>query len=55
MTVSVTFKIGKSLISDLKLLLRYGECACVWCQRSVSWAPAYRCTGIRVSSLLVFN
>lgn len=35
MTVSVTFKICKSLISDLKLLLRYGECACVWCQRSV--------------------
>jgi len=59
MTVSVTFKICKSLICDVKAFTEIClVCLCLpgWCQCSVCLGPeGYRCTGIRVSSLLAFN
>jgi len=58
MTVSVTFKICKSLICDVKAFTEIClVCLCLpgWCQCSVCLGPeGYRCTGIRVS-LLAFN
>lgn len=55
-TVSVTFKIGKSLISDFEAFTEIlWVRLCLMSVQCVSQASAYRCTGIRVSSLLVFN